>query len=437
MATMRVNAIARDDLFWRINYKHDRCTMCGKCLASCPFRAIEAGVEKRRRVISDHLTPKPKVLFQTVPVIRQVLNHHEACRGCGICEKVCPNEAIAPYFNKDNRLAIKYRSATADAYKRGGRSNLNPMGSTLDKITVGRISQMTDPSLDAQRHTFDILAPLGRVLPPQSLPLSIKEGRLDITRPLPPLNWMYPIIIGDMSIGALSTRMWEALSIATAYLNEEAGIPIRMCTGEGGIPGRLLRSRYVRYMILQIASGHFGWNRIVNAMPRMQDDPAGVLIKIGQGAKPGDGGMLQAKKVARHIQEIRGVPKTDLLSPPTTRASTPLKRVCRRCSSPSIQHSSSASPWPSRWRPALPAFRYTTICCAIPIILLADFSWMVSVAAPARLRISHWITPVTPSYPNCGTAIWRRCTRASRGRFPCGPAVAWARAGIWRPMPSK
>ncbi|ADU65507.1 4Fe-4S dicluster domain-containing protein [Desulfurispirillum indicum] len=316
MATMRVNAIARDDLFWRINYKHDRCTMCGKCLASCPFRAIEAGVEKRRRVISDHLTPKPKVLFQTVPVIRQVLNHHEACRGCGICEKVCPNEAIAPYFNKDNRLAIKYRSATADAYKRGGRSNLNPMGSTLDKITVGRISQMTDPSLDAQRHTFDILAPLGRVLPPQSLPLSIKEGRLDITRPLPPLNWMYPIIIGDMSIGALSTRMWEALSIATAYLNEEAGIPIRMCTGEGGIPGRLLRSRYVRYMILQIASGHFGWNRIVNAMPRMQDDPAGVLIKIGQGAKPGDGGMLQAKKVARHIQEIRGVPKTDLLSPP-------------------------------------------------------------------------------------------------------------------------
>ncbi|WP_027389482.1 glutamate synthase-related protein [Chrysiogenes arsenatis] len=316
MATMRVNAIARDDLQWRIVYKHDRCTMCGRCLASCPFGSITAGVEKRRKVISDHLTPQPKVLFQSVPVIRQVINHQDACRGCGICEKVCPNEAIAPMLNPHGRLAIKYRSATADGYKRGGRSNLNPTGSTLDKIVIGRISQMTDPSLDAQRHTFDMLSPLGRVLPPQGLGLELKDGKLITSRPMPPMNWMYPIIIGDMSIGALSTRMWEALAIATAYLNEEVGLPVRMCTGEGGVPGPLLRSRFVRYMILQIASGHFGWNRIVNNMAHMQDDPAGVLIKIGQGAKPGDGGMLQAKKVARHIQEIRGVPKADLLSPP-------------------------------------------------------------------------------------------------------------------------
>jgi glutamate synthase (NADPH/NADH) large chain len=69
-------------------------------------------------------------------------------------------------------------------------------------------------------------------------------------------------------------------------------------------------------MILQIASGHFGWNRIVKAMPYMTEDPAGVLIKIGQGAKPGDGGLLMAAKVAEHIQAIRGVPKADLLSPP-------------------------------------------------------------------------------------------------------------------------
>ncbi len=45
-------------------------------------------------------------------------------------------------------------------------------------------------------------------------------------------------------------------------------------------------------------------------------DPAGILIKIGQGAKPGDGGLLPAEKVAPHIQAIRGVPQADLLSPP-------------------------------------------------------------------------------------------------------------------------
>ena len=90
-----------------------------------------------------------------------------------------------------------------------------------------------------------------------------------------------------------------------------------MCTGEGGIPTKLLKSRYVKYMILQIASGHFGWNRIIKSMPEMTEDPAGILIKIGQGAKPGDGGLLLASKVARYVQEIRGVPKADLLSPPT------------------------------------------------------------------------------------------------------------------------
>lgn len=316
MATVKVNELSRDDLLWQIDYNSDRCTICGKCVASCPFNAIEASVEKRRKVISEDATPTPKVKFQTVPIIKQNVNTHNFCRGCGICEKVCPNEAIKPVRNPDEKFAMKVRAYTGDSYKRGGRSNLHTMPRALDKIKIGRISQMTDPSLDAQRHTFEMLAPFGRVLPPEQLPLTEHNGQLQLEGNLPPVRWIYPIILGDMSIGALSGRMWEALAIATAYMNEELGIPIRMCSGEGGMPVRLLKSRYLKYMILQIASGHFGWNRIVNAMPEMTEDPAGVLIKIGQGAKPGDGGLLQAKKVARHIQEIRGVPKADLLSPP-------------------------------------------------------------------------------------------------------------------------
>ena len=54
--------------------------------------------------------------------------------------------------------------------KRGGRTNLNAQR-TLDHIVVGRISQMTDPALDSERHTFDILALFGRVLLPGELPL--------------------------------------------------------------------------------------------------------------------------------------------------------------------------------------------------------------------------------------------------------------------------
>jgi glutamate synthase (NADPH/NADH) large chain len=199
--------------------------------------------------------------------------------------------------------------------KRGGRAHLIP-GRVLDSIKVGRISQMTDPSLDAARHTFDMLTALGRGLPADKLPLKVEDGRLVSTGWAPPMRWIYPVLIGDMSIGALSLRMWEALALAVAYLNEEYHLPVRMCSGEGGMPVKLLTSKYVQYMIIQIASGHFGWNRIIKAMPNMVADPAAIVIKIGQGAKPGDGGLLPAEKVAEHIQAIRGVPRADLLSPP-------------------------------------------------------------------------------------------------------------------------
>ena len=313
---IKTNDICKGDLKWQIEYNPQRCTLCGKCVAACTFNAIKVNVERRRKVYSEGPLPDPHVKWVTEPVIKQVVTCNKNCVGCGMCAKVCPNEAIKPVFNENNRYDVMFRAENAESPKRGGRSNLHTEGRTLDKIKIGRISQMTDPSLDAMRHTFDILAPFGRVMPPESLPFIVEDGDLKMNRSMPTTNWIYPIIIGDMSVGALSTRMWEAVAIATAYLNEVVGLPVRMCSGEGGMPQKLLKSRYLKYMILQIASGHFGWNRIINAMPEMTEDPAGILIKIGQGAKPGDGGLLLAKKVARHIQEIRGVPKSDLLSPP-------------------------------------------------------------------------------------------------------------------------
>ncbi len=167
-------------------------------------------------------------------------------------------------------------------------------------MRVGRISQMTDPSLDAQRHTFDCSPPSAASCRPASCRCTLGPGReAGKDGQTPPVRWIYPVIIGDMSIGALSWRMWEAVAMAVAYLNEECGLPVRMCSGEGGMPVRLLKSKYLKYMILQIASGHFGWNRIIKTMPHMIEDPAGMLIKIGQGAKPGDGGLLMAAEGRR------------------------------------------------------------------------------------------------------------------------------------------
>ena len=106
--------------------------------------------------------------------------------------------------------------------------------------------------------------------------------------------------------------------MGVAYLNEVEKIPVVMCSGEGGLPPRLLKSRYLKYFIPQIASGYFGWDEIIHALPDMIEDPAAIEIKYGQGAKPGDGGLLMAYKVLKMIAKIRGVPMfVDLASPPT------------------------------------------------------------------------------------------------------------------------
>lgn len=314
MEAIRVQDVAVNDLPWVIEYKEDRCTLCGSCVAGCTFGAIKPAVERKSVIVSEANTPEPARRQIARPVIRQVASLTNFCRGCGMCERVCPNGAIRAVRNVDNRKALLSRDA--GPIKRGGRTNLNAQR-TLDDIIVGRISQMTDPALDAQRHTFDIRAPLGRVLSPKELPFAIDEnGKLKMTKKTPPVRWIYPLIFSDMSIGALSTRAWEAVALATAYLNEREHLPVCMSSGEGGMPVKLMESDALKYFIIQIASGHFGWNRIIKAMPHMKTDPAGILIKIGQGAKPGDGGLLPAEKVAEHVQAIRGVPKATLSSPP-------------------------------------------------------------------------------------------------------------------------
>ena len=313
METIKVQDIAVNDLPWKIEYDANRCTMCGSCVASCTFRAIKVEVQRKSITISEADRPEPIHQQCAIPVIKQVASIENVCRGCGMCERVCPNNAIRAVRNPDNRRNLLSRDH--GPIKRGGRTNLNSQR-TLDKIIVGRISQMTDPSLDSVRHTFDIRSPLGRVLSAKELPFQMADGKLVMTKKTPPVRWIYPLIFSDMSIGALSTRAWEAVAMAAAYLNERCGLPVRMSSGEGGMPVKLMESDYLKYFIIQIASGHFGWNRIIKAMPKMKVDPAGILIKIGQGAKPGDGGLLQAEKVAPHVQAIRGVPKATLASPP-------------------------------------------------------------------------------------------------------------------------
>jgi len=312
VGTITPSTLSRKDLLWQIVWDKERCALCGRCTAACPVQAIELGVFRKRLVqVTPGVETQPSNVYQVFYGIRQKTDPAHACIGCGTCTLVCPNDCIMPVRNDEIDKLRFHINRGGQPRRRGGRRNV-PEG-ILDRIKFVRISMLTDPALDAGRHEFELRTLLGRVLPPEeALRLYKEEGWT------PPVREIYPLIIGSMSFGALSPNMWEGLIMGVTYLNEELGMPVRMCTGEGGCPPRLLRSRFIKYVILQIASGYFGWDEIIRAIPEMKEDPCAVEIKYGQGAKPGDGGLLMWYKVNKLIAAIRGVPPgVSLPSPPT------------------------------------------------------------------------------------------------------------------------
>jgi len=299
------------DFPWIIEHREDRCVLCGRCTAVCPMEAIRLRYLRHRVPRLDVLKKKRQSESKVVIGIRQVCEPANRCVGCGMCAEVCPAGAIRPLPNDNEHRAVFFADKKGDPYKRGGRRNVT--GPTLlDRIVFDRISMLTDPALDAGRHEFYMNTILGRLLPPEEYLRRKQAGEW-----IPPTREIFPFVIGAMSFGALSPNMWLGMLQGVAYLNEVLGIPVVMCTGEGGCPPEVLRSPYLKYLILQIASGYFGWDEIIRAIPEMQCDPAAIEIKYGQGAKPGDGGLLMWFKVSKLIARLRGVPEgVDLPSPP-------------------------------------------------------------------------------------------------------------------------
>ncbi len=117
-----------------------------------------------------------------------------------------------------------------------------------------------------------------------------------------PLKLDVPIIIGAMSFGALSKEAKTALAMASTKAGSVAN------TGEGGMLDE--ERNAAQRLILQFSTGRFG---ISEEVLKKAD---AVEIKIGQGAKPGSGGLLPKEKITPDIAKIRGVSgKEDVHSP--------------------------------------------------------------------------------------------------------------------------
>ncbi len=114
---------------------------------------------------------------------------------------------------------------------------------------------------------------------------------------------------GAMSYGSISEEAHETLAIAMNNLHGKSN------TGEGGESDERLDSAGSKVdrcsAIKQVASGRFG------VTSRYLVSAREIQIKMAQGAKPGEGGHLPAKKVYPWIAKTRhSTPGVSLISPP-------------------------------------------------------------------------------------------------------------------------
>ncbi len=110
-----------------------------------------------------------------------------------------------------------------------------------------------------------------------------------------PLVLETPIYISGMSYGALSANAKTALGKGAAMVGSAS------CTGDGG----MLQSERdaAEKLIYQLLPSRYGFN------PHHLMQAQAIEIVVGQGAKPGTGGLLMGVKVLDDVAEMRDLPK--------------------------------------------------------------------------------------------------------------------------------
>lgn len=110
-----------------------------------------------------------------------------------------------------------------------------------------------------------------------------------------PIELDLPITIAGMSFGALSANVKEALGRAATQLGTST------TTGDGGMTPEERRSS--KTLIYQCLPSRYGFN------PDDVRKADAIEIVIGQGAKPGGGGMLLGQKVSPRVARMRTLPE--------------------------------------------------------------------------------------------------------------------------------
>jgi len=110
-----------------------------------------------------------------------------------------------------------------------------------------------------------------------------------------PVELEMPITIAGMSFGALSANVKEALGRAATAVGSST------TTGDGGMTEEERRSS--KTLVYQCLPSRYGFN------PDDLRRADAVEVVIGQGAKPGGGGMLLGQKINPRVAQMRVLPE--------------------------------------------------------------------------------------------------------------------------------
>ena len=110
-----------------------------------------------------------------------------------------------------------------------------------------------------------------------------------------PIELAIPITIAGMSFGSLSASVKEALGLAATEMGTST------TTGDGGMTQEERRSS--KHLVYQCLPSRYGFN------PDDVRQADAIEIVIGQGAKPGGGGMLLGQKINPRVAKMRVLPE--------------------------------------------------------------------------------------------------------------------------------
>ena len=110
-----------------------------------------------------------------------------------------------------------------------------------------------------------------------------------------PIKLDIPITIAGMSFGALSAQAKEALGRGASSVGTST------TTGDGGMTKE--ERAHSKQLVYQLLPSRYGMN------PDDLRKADAIEIVVGQGAKPGGGGMLLGQKINDRVAEMRTLPK--------------------------------------------------------------------------------------------------------------------------------